>query len=369
MHRLPLRHRHDHFPSLAAVVFTHDSIFCHVVNQLGSPAVTNAKTALQQGTGSATFPDDNFDSAVIQLVPFLDLLHRRSIGTLAVLVDFQIHQLADKVLLTLAAMVTDTVDFLIGKKGSLPSDQGAGTRPQKQHIAVAQQFVSPIFIQYYTTIRLACDLKTQTCRQVTFDQTGDDINRRFLSCEDQVDPHCATFLCQSNDVLLNIFACRHHQVCHFIRDNHDEWQFFRYISGRVGLIDLQTPHDLISPQIIETVDMTNTHFGKQRVPLFHFFDGPRQNRFRLLHVGDHWMHQVGQTPVATQFDHFGVDHQHPHLIRPAAHQHRCDDGIETNALTGTCPTRNQQVGHLRQVNHHGISRNILAQKYRDVHFG
>ena len=362
-------HRHDDFPRFTAVVFTHDSIFGHEVNQFGGSTITNAKTSLQQGTGPATFPDDNLDGAVIQLVPFLDLLHRRSVGTFTFLFDFQVHQFTDKVLVTHAAMFADGVDLLIGKKSSLPTNQGAGARPQEQHVTIAQQFVSTIFIQHHATIGLTCHLKTQTGRQVTFDQTGDHINRWLLRCENQVDTHCPTFLCQSNDVLLNIFACRHHQVCHLISDNHNEWQFFRHIPGRIRLIDFQTTHDLFSTQIIKAVDMTNPNFGQKRVPLFHLSDGPRQNRFSLPHIGDHGMHQVWQTPIATQFDHFGVDHEHPHLVWPAAHQHRGDDSVEAHTLTRTCPTGNQQVGHLCKVDHHWVPGNILAKEYRNVHLG
>ena len=81
------------------------------------------------------------------------------------------------------------------------------------------------------------------------------------------------------------------------------------------------------------------------------------------------MHQVRQSTVATQFDHLGVDHQHPDFIGTAAHQDGTDDRVETNTFTSTGSSGDQQVWHLGQIDHHWIARDVFAQEHRDIHLG
>ena len=45
---LPLFRRVQHFPGVGSVVFADDSVFRHVVDHAGSPAITNAQGSLQQ---------------------------------------------------------------------------------------------------------------------------------------------------------------------------------------------------------------------------------------------------------------------------------------------------------------------------------
>ena len=80
--------------------------------------------------------------------------------------------------------------------------------------------------------------------------------------------------------------------------------------------------------------------------------GPLEDAGRLLHVGDDGMHQVRQGLVRRQFDHLRVDHQHSNLIGPAGHQHRDNNGVETDTLAGTGPSSDQQVRHARQIDGH-----------------
>ena len=70
--------------------------------------------------------------------------------------------------------------------------------------------------------------------------------------------------------------------------------------------------------------MSHADGRKQLIAFFHLVHGPAQDRFGLLHVRDDGMHQMRNTTVGAQFDHFRVDHQHLDLVRAAGHQHRHD---------------------------------------------
>ena len=168
-------------------------------------------------------------------------------------------------------------------------------------------------------------------------------------------------------MLFDVFAGSHHQISHFVSNNHDEGEFFRDVSSLVFIINLQPTQHFIASKIVEAIDVPDSRFSQQRISFLHFVNGPRQDGFRLFHVCDHWMHQVRQPPIATEFNHFGVDHQHPHFVRPTAHQDRSDNRVQTNTLTGARSTSDQEVWHFREIDDHRISGDILPQENRDVH--
>ena len=75
-------------------------------------------------------------------------------------------------------------------------------------------------------------MKRDSRRQVRLDEAGDDINGWFLRRQDQVNSDGATFLSDANDVLLNVLARRHHQICHLIGDDDNE----RHIERNRGFL-------------------------------------------------------------------------------------------------------------------------------------
>ncbi len=81
-----------------------------------------------------------------------------------------------------------------------------------------------------STTRLSVRLATWNAIRAgrfDFDQAGDDVHRRLLSGEDQVNADRPRLLREANDVLLDFFAGRHHQVGDFVGDDHDERQMTR----------------------------------------------------------------------------------------------------------------------------------------------
>ena len=71
--------------------------------------------------------------------------------------------------------------------------------------------------------------------------------------------------------------------------------------------------------------------------------------------------------VAAQFDHFGVDHQHPYFVRPSGHQDRRNDRVQADTFACSRSPRDQQVRQRRQVCHQWIARDVFAKVKRDSH--
>ena len=140
----------------------------------------------------------------------------------------------------------------------------------------------------------------------------------------------AAFLGQANNVLFDVFSGRHHQVRHLVGHDHDEREI-RWNFGALRIrLRLQAIHNFFFAHLVVRRHMSHAGARQQRVALFHFIHGPRQNRFGLSHIGYDGVHQVGQACVTTQLHHFRIDHDHAHFIRSPGHQNRCDDRVQTN---------------------------------------
>ena len=79
------------------------------------------------------------------------------------------------------------------------------------------------------------------------------------------------------------------------------------------------------------------------------------------------MHQMGKSAVAAQFDHLGIDHQHPHFVRPFGHQQRADDGVQAHALARPGAAGDQQVRQRGQVDGQRIAGDVFAQEQGHFH--
>ena len=177
----------------------------------------------------------------------------------------------------------------------------------------------------------------------------------------------AAFLGQANDVLLYFFAGCHHQVGHFVGHDHHERQLLGngLPLGFAG--GLNSFAKFLFAELVVDGYVAHARASQQLVSLLHLIDRPSENRFRLAHVGHHRVHQVRQLTIAAQFDHLGVDHQHPHLVWPAVHEYRDDNRVEADALARARATGDQQMREGRKIHDQRIAGNVLAQVNGDFH--
>src|SRR5690606_14897136 len=64
----------------------------------------------------------------------------------------------------------------------------------------------------------------ETRREVCLNSAGDNIYRRPLCCNDEMDPYCPCKLRNPGDWGFHFFSGRHHQVGKLIYDQHDKRQ-------------------------------------------------------------------------------------------------------------------------------------------------
>jgi hypothetical protein len=175
---------------------------------------------------------------------------------------------------------------------ALAAQQRAGAGPEEQHVAVAQQFVGPHFVQHDAAVGAAGHLERDPGRQVRFDQAGDHVDGRFLRGQDQVDADRPALLGQ------RMMCCSTSLPAVIIKSAISSATIT--MNGRCGnrplLVGfrLHPVSSVLFAQLVVAADVPHAGAGQQRVALFHLLDGPGQDRFGLAHVGDHRMHQVRQ---------------------------------------------------------------------------
>ena len=249
-----------------------------------------------------------------------------------------------------------------------------------EHVAPAQQLLGALLAQDGARVDLRGDVEADPGREVRLDDAGDDVHRGALRRHDQVDARRARLLREALDQEFDFLARRHHQVGQFVDDHHDlrqrlVFELFLLIDRLAGLrviarLDL-APERLAlgfgrAHLVVEAGEAAHANRGHLPIAVLHRLDGPFQRADRLGGIGDDRRQQMRDVVIHRQFQHLGVDHDHPALLGRQPVEQRQDHAVETHRLTRTRRTRDQQVRHRREVGDHRVARDILAQDDRQL---
>src|SRR5690606_2497048 len=179
---------------------------------------------------------------------------------------------------------------------------------------------------------------------VRLDDAGDDVDRRALRGEDQVDPRGTGELGDALDRGLDVAGGDHHEVRELV-DDHQQVR----VGGQAPLAaggDLHLPG---AHGLVEVVDVLEPEGGEVVVAGVHLLDYPLERLGGLLRVGDDRGDQVRDALVDGELHALGIHQHHPHLLRGGAHEDRGDHRVDEARLAGAGGARDQQVRHLGEV--------------------
>ena len=92
---------------------------------------------------------------------------------------------------------------------------------QVEHVAATQQRLGAVGVENGARIDFGRHAERHAGREVRLDQSGDDVDRRPLRRQHQVNADRARHLRQSRDRLFDVAAVEHHQVGQFVDDDDD----------------------------------------------------------------------------------------------------------------------------------------------------
>jgi hypothetical protein len=88
----------------------------------------------------------------------------------------------------------------------------AGAGRQVEHVALPEQRLGAHLVEDGARVDLARHLEGDTRRDVGLDEARDDVHRRALGGEDEVDAGRARLLREAGDEFLDLLPDHHHQV-------------------------------------------------------------------------------------------------------------------------------------------------------------
>ncbi len=244
-----------------------------------------------------------------------------------------------------AVVFTDEVynsqNLIVGDKSSLYAGRFLIILREKQHVSFTEQFLSPAHVEDRPGIHLGRDSEGDPAGHVGLDDARDDVYRRTLGRNDQMDARSSCKLGQADDGSLHLTFGNHHEICELI-DNDDQ-------SGQNFKPGISPFLNRFCHEGVKACQIADIRGREQVISLFHFRYCPVQCRGGFAGICDDRYHQMRDLFVNTQFDHLGVDQQQADLVRGCPVENAEYDRVDTDGFTGSCRACDQYMGHAGNV--------------------
>ena len=216
-------------------------------------------------------------------------------------------------------------------------------------------------IEDHAGVGEARNRKGETRGHVGLDHAGDDIDRRPLGGDHQVNADRTGHLGDSGDRLFDIARRDHHEVGEFVDDDEHERQAL-VLEWLAVLVDLTQSrlHGALVDGLVVARDVAEADLVEQVVPAFHLPHCPCERIGGLARIGDGCGEQVRCLVVLAHLDSLRVDQDHADLLRRGAHQDRGQQRVETRRLASASGAGDQHVGHRGQVDHDVLAVDVAT---------
>ena len=258
----------------------------HLVHEATCSVVTDLVAALQRRGARGIAHHDKPDGLLKQRVAVLDVAHIGIAATSLILADVLGQQVgflvADVtvVVLLLLDEVTDAHDVRSIDKRALQSGQLAVNL--EQHVTASDELLGSRAVDDDLTVDALGNGKGDAPREVTLNQTRDDLGRRALGGDNHVDTHCTRFLSNAHQRRFHLLASGHDHVAELVDNAHD----IRHIL--IFLLAVFVAHftQLAAPHIVVIAHVAHPHFLKHPVAVFHLLYQAVQGLDDAVGVGD-----------------------------------------------------------------------------------
>src|SRR5690348_8633617 len=221
---------HQHVPRLRPIRRSQYPCQLQLVDYPRRPAVPDAHAPLQQRCGAELVLDADLRGLAEQgialargaLLPlaaavlpgFLRFLQRRHL--------FIDARASDRRLCGMRLVPVHQPLGLVGRdERSLHPEELALAGRQKQHVPVPEHGLGAVLIENRAAVDLGRDSKRDATREVCLDEAGDDVHRRTLGGEHQVNADGARLLRERGEGRFDLALYGEHQICQLVDDQHD----------------------------------------------------------------------------------------------------------------------------------------------------
>ena len=233
------------------------------------------------------------------------------------------------------------------------------SRRQIEHVAFAEQRFRAVGIENGARVNFAGHAEGNARGEIGFDQAGDDVHRRPLRGEDQVDAHRASHLRQARDGFLDAVGIHHHQVGQFVNHDHDVGK--RAMLFFLGVFKERKRLPFLECAVV-LLDIAHAALREQLQAALHFARGVAQDVGRDFRVGDDRRVKVRDVGVKAQLEPLRI-HQHElQFVGRGFVEHAHQQGIDEDAFAGAGGAGDQQVRHLGQVRRADAADQVFSER-------
>ena len=110
------------------------------------------------------------------------------------------------------------------------------------------------------------------------------------------------------------------------------------------------------------------HIFKLLITLRHFIDTPVERTCRLFRICHNRQEQMRNTVINTQFHYLWINHDKLDILRRSFIQNTHDQCIDTDTLSGTGRSCDQDMRHFRNIRNDRLSCDILTDSKGKIAF-
>ena len=110
--------------------------------------------------------------------------------------------------------------FVLGNERALEPDGVREVLGQVEHVPVSEELLGAVRVENRARVGLGRHLESEPAREIRLDQPRDDVDRRPLRRENEVDSHGPGHLREPRDRRIDLVSHRDHDVGELVDDRH-----------------------------------------------------------------------------------------------------------------------------------------------------
>jgi hypothetical protein len=246
-------------------------------------------------------------------------------------------------------VAADELDLLVRHEDALRADRLGEVGSQHEHVPAPEELFRTGHVDDGAGVDGRRGSKRDASGDVRLDQPGDDVHRRPLRAEDEVDPGRTGELRDARDLLLHLDRRLEHEVRQLVDDEHHVRD-----AVRAGVL------------LVVLTDVPGARPGEQPIAAVHLPDHPVQGVDDLLRVGHHRRDEVRDVAEGGEVDALEVADEQAHVVGRRVEEEAAEDRADVDALPRAGLPRDEEMGHRAEVEHDRRARNVAAERDREL---
>lgn len=263
-----------------------------------------------------------------------------------VIVDILEHSRIDRAL----DMIHDAFYLFCLDEDSLEASRRHRTRREVEHITATEEILGSDLIEDRTGVDIRGDGKGNTRRDIRLDESGDDIDRWSLGCEDEMETDRTCLLGDTSNSCLDFFLVpAHHEVSELIDDDDDHGHSIFLAHFRIVLFEI-----------------SDAHRFQGTITPFHLSDSPLQSIECLIGSIDDGCEEMRDAIIDPELDLFRINHDHAEFRWSILIEHREDKSVHPHGFPRSRLSSDQEVRHLCEITDDKVPIDILSYGEREL---